>query len=294
MIAFEIMRHVNESVQVDLNAFRFKKANQFLPYIALVGLGIGTANFIMNGELNWMQWAVLSLITSFLIGYTTVLIASNKSWFKSHVQQNWKLYVLILTVFLLVGVFATEVEHIIRSLIFSNGPYQPLSAGKMYFFNGIISVILGFVLFQNNQLVQYRNKELTEDKKALQNKEYDRQQHLKSADVTTSIPVKQGESILLIPIQDIVYFEAYDNYSFVYDINRKKRLCDYSLIFLEKRLEDNFSRVHRKYIVNKNHIKQIRPHINGRYRIEFSPKGVAPITSSKSYSTTIRSIIKIE
>ena len=54
-----------------------------------------------------------------------------------------------LIAFFLVGVLATEVEFIIRSLVFQSQLFQPFTAGKMYLFNGIISLILGFSFFQN-------------------------------------------------------------------------------------------------------------------------------------------------
>lgn len=279
--------------RIDLK-FGFKKANRFLPYVVLVGLGIGTANLIINGGLNWVQWVIQSLSTSLLIGYTTVLIGSNKPWFKVYLKPIWKLYVLIFLVFLLAGVLATEMEHVIRSLVFRSEPYLPFTAGKMYLFNGIISLFLGFSFFQNSYLSKIRNSNSIENTTELQNQEQNTKESLKPPDIATSIPVKQGENILLIPIRDIVYFEAYDNYSFVYDLKAQKRLCDYSLLFLEKRLDEKFSRVHRKYIVNAEHIKQIKPHLNGRYHIEFSQKGLLPITSSKSYSKTIRKLIKME
>ena len=130
--------------------FEFKKATRFLPYIVLIGLGIGTANFIMFGDLNLIQWAVQSLFTSFLIGYSTVLVASNKPWFNHKITPVWKVYILLFIVFIFVGVIATEVEHIVRSSIFGSEPFRPFSAGKMYLFNGIISLVLGFSLFQND------------------------------------------------------------------------------------------------------------------------------------------------
>ena len=274
--------------------FEFKKANRFLPFIVLIGLGIGTANFILFGELNLIQWAVQSLSTSFLIGYSTVLVASNKPWFKFKITPAWKVYILLSILFILVGVLATEVEHIIRSLIFSSEPFQPFSAGKMYLFNGVISLVLGFSLFQNDHLIQ-GNKSAVFDKNLELHGDVPSDNRLsKSSDITSSIPVRQGDNILLVPTQEIVYFEAYDNYSFVYDIHGQKRLCDYSLLFLEKRLDNMFSRIHRKYLVNENHIKQIKPHMNGRYIIEFSLKGLSSISSSKTYSETIRRLIKIE
>ncbi len=274
--------------------FELKKANRFLPYIVLVGLGIGTANFIMNGGLNWIQWAIQSLSTSFLIGYTTVLVAINKPWLKININPIWKLYIVLFIAFLFVGFFATEVEHVIRSLIFKSESYQAFSAGKMYLFNGVISAVLGFSIFHNHHLVQTGSTKSVEKQLKLQSEGLLDQKISYSNDITTSIPVKQGDTILLIPTQEIVYFEAYDNYSFVYDLHGKKRLCDYSLLFLEKRLEKKFSRIHRKYLVNEKHIKRIKPYINGRYIIEFTIKGLSSITSSKSYSNTIRRLIKIE
>jgi len=274
--------------------FQLKKANRFLPYILLVGLGIGSANFIMNGGLNWIQWAIQSLSTSFLIGYTTVIIAINKPWLKIKIKSIWKLYIVSFSIFLIVGFFATEVEHFIRSLIFKSESFQPFSAGKMYLFNGVISAVLGFSIFHNNHLVQSDSIKSVEKQLKSQSEKFLDQKKSNSNDITSSIPVKQGDNILLIPIQEIVYFEAYDNYSFVYDLNCKKRLCDYSLLFLEKRLVKKFSRIHRKYLVNEKHIKQIKPYINGRYIIEFSINGLSPITSSKSYSKTIRKLTKID
>ncbi|NHF61271.1 response regulator transcription factor [Flavobacteriaceae bacterium TP-CH-4] len=118
-------------------------------------------------------------------------------------------------------------------------------------------------------------------------------QNSQSSVPISHIPIKKGENILFVPIENIVYFEAFDNYSFVYDKKGEKKLCDYSLLFLETRLGEEFSRVHRKYIVNKGHIEQIKPHLNGRYVILFGNQ-ISPVMSSKSYSATIRKLIKIE
>ncbi|MEM7382681.1 MAG: LytTR family DNA-binding domain-containing protein [Bacteroidota bacterium] len=257
----------------------------FFPHILFVGLGIGTANFLMNGQLNWIQWIIQSLSTSFIIGYTLVLIGLNKAWFKHHFKAKWQQYLVILLAFSLAGILATEIEHLIRSVIFQSEAYEPFSSGKMYLYNAVISSVLGFAFFLNKQLLPVSDTAITDEGTG-------------GASITeqliSSIPVKQGENILLIPIKEVVYFEAFDNYSFVYDLKGDKKLCDYSLGFLEKRLGMEFSRVHRKYIVNSNHIKQIKPHLNGRYLILFSQAALPTVTSSKSYSPTIRKLIKID
>ena len=54
----------------------FKSVNQYLPHILLVGIGIGTANYTIHGGFNWLQWIIQSSATSFLIGFTLLLIAS--------------------------------------------------------------------------------------------------------------------------------------------------------------------------------------------------------------------------
>ncbi|WP_299608080.1 LytTR family DNA-binding domain-containing protein [uncultured Aquimarina sp.] len=266
--------------------FQLKKANRFIPHILLVGIGIGTANYIMNGSLNWIQWCIQSLSTSLIIGYTLVAIGLNKSWFTTLFTSKVKMYIVVTIISFLLGILATEIEHLIRSLIFKSQQFRPFSSGKMYWFNGIISLLLGFSFFQNQVLKNKTTKStLVEDKK-----EPTITEHTSNI---TSVPVKQGENILLIPIDSIVYFEAFDNYSFVYNDKGEKKLCDYSLLFLEKRLDKNFSRVHRKYIVNKTYIKKITPHLNGRYIIAFTIN-LEAITSSKSYIDTIRKLIKIE
>ncbi len=272
--------------------FQLKQANQFLPHILLVAIGIGTANYILNGNLNWMQWVIQSISTSFIIGYTLVLVGYNKPWFTYYFTSNNRLLLFIFFVFFLAGVIATEIEHLIRSLVFRNQPFTPFSSGKMYLFNGIISLILGYSFFLSDFLKR-KSVDHIESGEKVESPKTEGDILLNNNTTITNIPVKQGDNIFLISIEEIAYFEAFDNYSFVFNLLGEKKLCDYSLIFLEKRLTKNFSRIHRKYIVNEDHIKQIKPHLNGRYRIIFNNK-LDPITSSKGYATSIRKLIKIQ
>lgn len=263
----------------------FKRVKQYLPHILLVGIGIGTANFIIHGEFNWLQWMIQSSATSFIVGFTLLWIASNKSVARQYLRKDWMLYPVLIMLFFLVGTIATEFESLIKSLIFLNNPYVPLSTIDVLVSNGIISIVLGFSFFLNNRLFvrQKENEEEVPEKKL--------GVEIKTI---TKIPVKQGENIQLVPTSQIVYFEAYDNYSHLHDSDGTKMLCDYSLIFLEKRLSNDFLRIHRKYIVNAAHIKQIVPHLNGRFLIEFNNPNLDTITSSKGYLKAMRKLVKIE
>ena len=159
----------------------------------------------------------------------------------------------------------------------------------MHLFNAVISIVLGLSFFHSRLI--FGKKEEEKVQIIDQQKE-----HISQENITplSKLPVKKGDSFFLIPLEEIVYFEAYDNYSFVYDIRGKKRLCDYSLLFLQKRLDDSFLRVHRKYIVNSIRIKHIQPHLNGRYHIQFDIDELDPIISSKGYASSVRALIRIE
>ena len=125
----------------------FKGANQYLPYIFLVGVGIGTTNYIIHRDFNWFQWVVMSTLTSFIVGFTLLLISSNKAIIKQYLHQKWKLYSVLLIVFFLIGIIATEIESLIKTVIFQAGVYLPFSSNNLYVPNSIISIFLGFSFF---------------------------------------------------------------------------------------------------------------------------------------------------
>ena len=267
----------------------FKSVNQYLPHIFLVGIGIGTTNYIIHGQFNWLQWIIQSSSTSFFVGFTLLWIASNKSQFQLYLKKDLKLYFTLAVLFVLIGIIATEIESLIKTLIFLNKAYEPFALDSLYFSNSIISTFLGFSFYLNNRLF---SKELPKTENGTG--EMPIQKEEPDFEVITKIPIKQGENIQLISVKDIAYFEAFDNYSHLYHSNGKKLFCDYSLIFLEKRLGKDFLRIHRKYIVNTIHIKQIVPHLNGRYLVQFHKSQLNTITSSKGYVNTMRKLVKIE
>lgn len=80
---------------------------------------------------------------------------------------------------------------------------------------------------------------------------------VKTAD---SIFIKIKDKLVKFMFSDIVYFEAYDNYSFLHTA-QKKYILGSSLKQLEERLSDTqFLRTHRSYIVNINKIDGIFTH----------------------------------
>jgi len=277
-----------------MSNFDFKKANSLIPVILLIGVGIGSANWVMHNGMNWIKWVLQALVTSFIIGYSLVAIATNKERIATIVPNTWKRYSLLGFVFFLIGVFSSEVEHLFRSLVFFDEGYRPFQAGRVYFFNGILSLIFGFSFFEGSLLSKPdENKKTNLATENEPNEKTTSENTSPQKPPLTQIPIKQGQNILLLNTSDILYFEANDNYAFVYDHQLKKRLCDYNLLFLETRLAPHFVRIHRKYIINVKYIQQIKPHFNSRYDIELKAAQPVSLRSSKGYIEAIRNLIKL-
>jgi two-component system, LytTR family, response regulator len=74
------------------------------------------------------------------------------------------------------------------------------------------------------------------------------------------IVVKSGRNIKVIPIDDIKYLEAQDDYVMIYTMDGKF-LKQQTMSYYEQALDPtNFVRTHRSYIVKIDQIKQIEPY----------------------------------
>ena len=277
------MQRPNYLYSMKLNEISFKKANEYIKWILVVGLAIGVANFALGVWPTLGQSIVQHIITSFIIGYSLLLVVFNLPHFLPDNISDVKKYGIFIILFSLIGFLGSEIEILVRRFLFQQGDYQFLTGGGIYLFNAILSTILGFgiqtwVLGKNTTEIQIENQPTP-----IQDQ---------SPEISTTIPIKQGENINLHSLENVIYFEAYDNYSFLFDLDGKKHLCNYSLLFLEKKLTQNFLRVHRKYLINKHQISQIKPHLKGRYVIVFKDKKQSSITSSNSHADIIKSLIK--
>lgn len=277
---------INYLVSMNSNFINFKDANQYLIWIFIVGCALGIANYALGVWPSLEQSLIQQIIISFVIGYSLVLISINApQWFANKMGET-KTKVILLLLFCLTGIVGSEVEILVRKFVFQDETYQFLSGGGLYLFNSILTSILGFMTYawislKRNQTQTIIAPESNPIEDILPDK------------LTTTIPIKQGEAVTLRALEEVIFFEAYDNYSFLYDLDSNKFLCNYSLIFLEKKLASNFIRVHRKHLINKDHIYQIKPHLKGRFVIQFKDKKQTTITSSNSYTESIKALIRL-
>jgi len=141
--------------------------------------------------------------------------------------------------------------------------------------------------------VQKLNKLHTGEKQAYNQQLLQLLGQLKPKKELTSISVKLGERILIVRLEETAYFEAEDKYVYLYTLDRKKYLIDYSLTALEEKLPPLFMRISRSLIINRDCVKEISKYFSGRYIFLLSDKAQSKLTSGLSYAEKIREMFEI-
>ncbi|WP_442587083.1 LytR/AlgR family response regulator transcription factor [Pedobacter sp. AW31-3R] len=103
----------------------------------------------------------------------------------------------------------------------------------------------------------------------------------------STIPVKSGHKIQLIPVSDICFFEAKDKYVYLHTADDEK-LLDNPLSYLEERLPPEFIRIHRSYIINKHKIKEIQKYFKGGFVFILNDKHSTRLKSASSFNERIK------
>jgi len=94
------------------------------------------------------------------------------------------------------------------------------------------------------------------------------------------VVVKTGQKIQVLPIADIHYLEAQDDYVMIYT-NGAKYLKQQTMKHFEKALDPAlFVRIHRSYIVNVNQMAQLEQYEKESYKLLLKDKSVLPVSKS--------------
>lgn len=104
-------------------------------------------------------------------------------------------------------------------------------------------------------------------------------------------PVKDGRKITLIRFNEIVDLAVSNSYVFLTDFRGKDYLVESNLTELERKLPQEFIRVHKSSIVNKNLIKEVKKLSNGRYDLVMECENKRVVSCSKYYNESIKEII---
>lgn len=111
-------------------------------------------------------------------------------------------------------------------------------------------------------------------------------------DFITTVPVKTGNKIQLIPVGDIVYLKADDKYVNLHT-QEGAQLIEYPLNYLLERLPPEFIRIHRSYIINKMKIREIHKEGKAAFTIILRDAKGTSLRSAQSYYESIRTQLLI-
>ncbi|MCQ0111405.1 LytR/AlgR family response regulator transcription factor [Zhouia amylolytica] len=109
----------------------------------------------------------------------------------------------------------------------------------------------------------------------------------------TSLTIRSGKKITFIKLGEVSYFKAEEKYVTVHTKNGEAHLTDQSLIKLASQLPDNFIRIHRSIILNKELVKEIQPYFNSRFSFRMEDQKLSTIVSGRSYQEIIKTWLKI-
>ncbi len=94
------------------------------------------------------------------------------------------------------------------------------------------------------------------------------------------VVVKSNSKISVIPIEQIIYLEAQDDYVMIYT-NEKKYLKQATMKYFEQNLDPKlFARIHRSYIIKLDQVTSIEPYAKDSYTAKL--KNGASVRISKS------------
>ena len=111
---------------------------------------------------------------------------------------------------------------------------------------------------------------------------------MKTPQKATALPIKTGDRINLLRFENISHLEAHDKYVFIFTLDGQKHLTDQSLTHLGEKLPANFYRVQKSYILNKDKIKEMHRHFNGRFLFTMDDKPGTRITSGRTFHEAIK------
>ena len=105
---------------------------------------------------------------------------------------------------------------------------------------------------------------------------------------STALAIKTGDRIILLRYENIVYFEAQDKYVFAFTIDGQKYITDQSLSAMEEKLPIQFYRIQKSYIINRERIKEMHRHFNGRYLFVMDDKAGSRLTSGRTFHEALK------
>ncbi|WP_116996232.1 LytR/AlgR family response regulator transcription factor [Desertimonas flava] len=106
------------------------------------------------------------------------------------------------------------------------------------------------------------------------------------------IPVQRGERTVLVDESAIVYASASRGYSYL-QLADERVLVSFSLNELERRLHGGFFRVHRSYLVNLDHVRELVSDFKGGLNLVMGDHRHSRVEVARRQARELRSILGV-
>lgn len=103
-----------------------------------------------------------------------------------------------------------------------------------------------------------------------------------------SLSVMVGDRLVILKLNELVYFKAEDKYVSVFLQNGKKYLLNKSLAQLEKELPSQFIRIQRGYIINRNFALEMQRGFNYKWSVTLNDDDKTSLPCGNSYVQAVK------
>lgn len=104
------------------------------------------------------------------------------------------------------------------------------------------------------------------------------------------IPVQQGDRTVLVDSSSIIFATAARGYSYL-QLSAERVLVSFSLNELERRLGGHFYRTHRSYLVNLDHVRELRPDFKGALVLVMDDQRRSRVEVSRRHVRDLRKLL---
>jgi two-component system LytT family response regulator len=109
----------------------------------------------------------------------------------------------------------------------------------------------------------------------------------------TSIAHKVGNKIIPVKLEEVVYFMASDKYVNFYKQNGDKYITDQTLQLLSQKLKEDFLRISKSVLINRNYVKEINKYFKGRFVFIMNDIHQTKHISGAIYSADIKEFFEL-
>lgn len=104
----------------------------------------------------------------------------------------------------------------------------------------------------------------------------------------TVMPVRTGDRIILLKFENISHFESSDKYVLIFTTDGNKHLTDQTLSSLAEKLPEQFIRVQKSYIINKEKVREMHKYFNKRFVITMNDKSLTKIRTGLTFYDDVK------